>query len=179
MPNPRTLLLLLALSPLSEAKVEHYVFFRAQPAVAEIDVSETQEKTMPTLEFPFRLDAACADPTQAARLSVNVADVRKSWVASEDGFSVEASLIIPSKQTSPVMADFCIAGDYGVTQLVRSVFTAQISLTCGAENSRTISYQSVPLDVELACLQPPEDASVQDSGEDSVDSPESAEPTSS
>ncbi len=179
MTNPRTLILLLALAPLSEADEKHYVFFRAQPAVAEIDVSETQEKTMPSLKFPFRLDAACAGPTQSARLSVNVADVRKSWAASEDGISVEESLIIPAKQTSPVMADFCISGDYGVTQLVRSVFTAQIALTCGAENSRTVKYQSVPLDVELACLQPPEDASVDDPGEASVDSPVSEEPTSS
>ena len=179
MPKPRLPLVLLALAPQVHADDGHYVLFRAEPAVAEIDVSDTREKNMPTLTFPFRLDAACAGPFDAATLSLNVADVRKSWTASQDGITVEESLVVPAKQTSPVMADFCISGDYGVTQLVRSVFTAQISLTCLAENSRSIKYQSMPLDVELACLQPPEELSADEPDGSSETSTPPDETTSS
>ncbi|MDJ0758732.1 MAG: hypothetical protein QNJ19_04995 [Woeseiaceae bacterium] len=179
MPKPRLALVLLAFAPEVHADDGHYVLFRAQPAIAEIDVSDTQQKDMPTLRFPFRLDAACARPARAALVSLNVADVRKSWSADEDGISVEESLVIPAKQTAPVMADFCISGDYGVTQLVRSVFTAQIALTCKAGNSQTIRYQSTPLDVELACLQPPEELSTDEPDGSSEASASPEETTSS
>nr|MDJ0916761.1 hypothetical protein [Woeseiaceae bacterium] len=72
MPKSRLALVLLTLAPVVHADDGHYVLFRAQPAVAEIGVSETQQKDMPTLTFPFRLDAACAGPAQSARLSLNV-----------------------------------------------------------------------------------------------------------
>ena len=179
MPKSRFALALVAFAPgVVYTDDGHYVLFRAQPAVAEINVSETQQKNMPTLTFPFRLDAACAGTAQTARLSLNVADVRKTWSAEENGISVEESLVLPAKQTSPVMADFCISGDYGVTQLVRSVFTAQIALTCMAENSQTIKFQSMPLDVELACLQPPEELSA-DEPDGSSESSASADETTS
>lgn len=179
MPKSRFALALLTLAPVVHADDGHYVLFRAQPAVAEIDMSETQQKDMPTLTFPFRLDAACSGPAQSTRLSLNVADVRKSWSSIDNGITVEESLVIPARQTSPLMADFCISGDYGVTQLVRSVFTAQIALTCGTEDSQTIRYQSRPLDVELACLQPSEGLSADEPDGSSETSASSADTTSS
>ena len=170
MRNTRLLLVLALLLPIAQADEQHYVMFRSQPAVAEISGSDTREKILPTLEFPFRLDAACSEPATLERLSLNVADIRKSWSADDDAITIEESLIVPAKQTGPVMADFCLADDDGVTQLIRSVLTAQIALTCGNADSRSIEYRSVPLDVELACVQPPDAESVDSVSESSDES---------
>ena len=163
--KPRLLLPILLLAPQALADTQHYLLFRAQPAVAEISASDTREKLLPTLEFPFRLDAACATPAELDAVSINVADIRKSWSASDAAITVEESLIVPAQQTSPVMADFCIADDDGVTQLIRSVLTVQIALKCSVDGRRSIEYRSAPLDVELACRQPPADEAVDESSE--------------
>lgn len=161
----RWLPVLVLLSPPASADTQHYLLFRAQPAVAEISGSDTREKSLPTLEFPFRLDAACATPAELDSVSLSVADIRKSWSASDAAITVEESLIVPARQTSPVMADFCIAEDDGVTQLVRSVLTAQIALKCSVEGRRSVEYRSASLDVELACRQLPAEESADESSE--------------
>lgn len=170
MPKIRLLLPLVLVSPVALADTEHYLLFRAQPAMAEISGSETREKSLPTLEFPFRLDAACAAPATLDAVSINVADIRRSWAVGESSITVEEALVIPAKQTSPVVVDFCLAEDDGMTQLVRSVLTAQIAVMCNADGRRSIEYRSESLDVELACRQPPAD----ESGDDASDSEEVA-----
>lgn len=159
----RLLLAFVLLSPHAAADTEHYLLFRAKPAVAEIAGSDTREKSLPTLEFPFRLDAACATPAELDAVSINVADIRRDWSASDAAITVEESLVVPARQTSPVMVDFCIAEDDGVTQLIRSVLTAQIALKCSVDGRQSVEYRSAPLDVELACRQPPAEESSDES----------------
>ena len=166
----RLLPALVLLAPQAMADMQHYLLFRAQPAVAEIPGSDTREKSLPTLEFPFRLDAACATPAELDGVSINVADIRKSWSATDAAITVEELLVVPAIQTSPVMADFCITDDDGVTQLIRSVLTAQIALRCSVGGRQSVEYRSAALDVELACRQPPaEDAADESSGPEESD----------
>lgn len=133
---------------------------KADAAVATIEPLTDGRRliSLPSLQYALTVRPECAAGMRAEAMSVSIADTRETY--SDDEIRqqqlVEISLRIPRQQIGPIpIQEFCRAGhadddDEDVLH-IRDVFTAQLSLRCADENSRSIVYVSHPLDVALQC----------------------------
>ena len=119
---------------------------------------------LPDLEYQFSIDAVCRDDLSPASLSLAVADTRRTFNAEQivAGALEDIRLLVPAEQIAPVMiANFCVA-DGDVDQAIASAssltvhaaLSAQASLLCVGDTSRSMKYASANLDVMLVCENP-------------------------
>lgn len=126
-----------------------------EPALATIPPRAADRPIqLPELIFSLQAKAQCGATESGASVSISVADSRISFVAA-DKDTVDQELRVPGKQLGPVVASaFCLEDVPASAQRVelKGALSAQLSLRCKSENSETISYSTVPLDVTLECL---------------------------
>lgn len=145
--------LILSLMQLAPASLETGTLI-IEAARVNIEPAEQRSRNLPVLEFQLELQPVCREPAVATHLSLSVADVRKRWSGESLKQAIEASLVVPARQIAPLHTDFCSTEDYGKSELIRAVLTAQLALACTAGDSLSIEYLSLPMDVELTCVQP-------------------------
>jgi len=118
---------------------------------------------LPSLSYALTMNAYCDENWQPASISINVADIRKSFDAGQlqAAAVLESELQIPSNQIAPLRVErFCIddkqegsqpdsADDNKIT--IPAVLSAHASLRCTTESEQSISYVTKPLDVTLEC----------------------------
>ncbi len=113
---------------------------------------------LPSLEYRFEVDAACAGSRTPRSLSISIADSRLSLSGGELETAGEFVLRVPARQLAPVAVDdFCVdtpAMNAAPQLTVPGVVSAQASLVCGDEDSSGIRYVVQPLAVTLACTVP-------------------------
>lgn len=132
--------------------------------------------SLPTLQYAFEVGAECSGNDVPQSLSINIADTRVvlgSGALGDDARQV-ILLTVPASQIAPVAVEgFCeleaigpdeaaaaialdmtpVAADpYRIT--VSAALSAQVSLLCGNEDERQMTYLAQPLDITLACEAP-------------------------
>ena len=119
---------------------------------------------LPSLTFALNVSVVCDKNWRPDSVSVSVADSRTSFNAEQlqasSDFGLE--LRIPSNQIAPVRIEqFCIAGGSGELDktnrsriTIPGVVSAQASLRCATESTKSIIYVTEPLDVVLECVVP-------------------------
>ncbi len=110
---------------------------------------------LPALEFKLTIDAACPAGASAESLSVSVADTRRTLNGEDISGAVETTLSLPRRQSARLrIENFCRqdnASQASESLLVTGVFTARLSLRCAVDETQSIVYATLPLDVELKC----------------------------
>lgn len=184
------LLILLALRPAAaEDTSSGRLELSAEPPVIAVSASAPgrQFVELPTLQYRFVVQTACADGRTPRSLSINVADSRLALsgpaLESEPG---ELLLTIPARQLAPIAVDdFCVvetvaddeateagapgnllaiapaAAGHEPRRLLRvpAVISVQASLVCADESGDAITYVTQPLGVTLECAAPVESGS--------------------
>ena len=116
--------------------------------------------SLPALDFPLRIDAACGDDAVAESLSINIADTVNRYGASEliadliDDTTIETTIRVPRSQIAPISIEgFCTEVDAGTAQtlVVPAALTANISLRCTIEETQIVRYVTQPLAIMLVC----------------------------
>ena len=102
------------------------------------------------------VEATCAGGREPRSLSISVADTRLHFSASElaGAAVVEAMLNLPQEQLAPVRIDgFCRTGeeDGRPRFVLEDAYTARLSLRCGPDGKQTMTYSTLPLDIDLSC----------------------------
>ena len=115
----------------------------------------SEQLALPKLDFRLSIEAACPADASAESLSISVADTSLSLNGEEIGDVLQTTLTLPRRQTSRLkVEEFCQEGEAPVTAetlLVADVFTARLSLRCGINETQSIVYATLPLDVKLEC----------------------------
>ena len=123
---------------------------------------------LPTLKYEFTVSARCDADLSPAALSLSIADTRVTLSAEElaSGPPVTLFISIPESQIAPVTVEsFCVDdADDDATDNVKKVrisalLSAQVSLLCGNEITKEMTYVAEPLDVTVACELPAEQES--------------------
>ena len=119
---------------------------------------------LPSLTFALNVTVLCDKNWQPDSMSVSVADSMTSFNAEQLQASRELGLElrIPSNQISPLRVEqFCIAGGSDDPDKINrnkitipGVVSAQASLRCATESTKSIIYVTEPLDVVLECVVP-------------------------
>ena len=153
----------------------------AQPAsVVLTPVSgDDQPLRLPALGFALSVRPTCAGKVQPHSLSISAADTRLHFSASDlAGAAVfKATLTLPQEQLAPVRVDgFCRTGsDSGPARfMLHDAYTARLSLRCGPDGKQTMTYATLPLDIDLSCRRPDAADTGADQDPASLDSPESS-----
>ena len=130
-------------------------------AVTSVTISRLDHNRRPlrldTLDIPIRVEAECEPGTNAASISISIADTREAHRFSESSGPVyiDTTLQLPDRQIAPiVIEEFCTSdeGANGVPQLlVPDAFTAQVSLHCAGESHQSMHYAVAPIDLRLNC----------------------------
>jgi len=129
------------------------------PTVTISPLDEGRQPVMlPALSLTISAVPACDDGWQPRRLSLSVADIRRTASVSEQAESAEITfdVEIPEAQLAPVVIeDFCLASDAGEGQetLLRltGYMSAQGALRCSRGDEEKVSYTSKALDVLVKC----------------------------
>ena len=111
---------------------------------------------LPTLEFSLHLQPQCPISSETAAVSISIADahVALTLTVPDAAEAVETALTLPRQQTGRVRVDgFCRTeqADAARELLIEGIFSARVSLRCSANDSDSISYSTLPLDVILEC----------------------------
>ena len=123
---------------------------------------------LPTLEYAFVIDAQCRADLLPSSLTLSIADTRVT-IPAEDiprDAPVAVTINIPADQIGPVaVEDFCV-GDESRAEMsepsqetisIPSVLSVQASLLCTSESGSEMTYASQPVNITLACAQPPQE----------------------
>lgn len=158
----------------ANAAADNSLQLAADTPKVSIDRRDTERNflRLPTVEFAFRIDAACSETLQPVSLLLSVADSRKILQADEiEGNSAtEIALNIPASQIAPVaIQGFCEETSPQDNQSSRrqpspgheeitltAALSAQASLRCASDTDEQTVYTSMPLDVILVCNQAPQ-----------------------
>ncbi len=129
--------------------------------VTSVTISRLDQNRRPlrldTLDIPIRVEAECEPGTNAASISISVADTREAHRFSESSgpMLIDTTLQLPDRQIAPIVIEgFCTPDDgaHAVPQLlVPDAFTAQVSLHCAGESHQSMHYAVAPIDLRLSC----------------------------
>jgi hypothetical protein len=146
------------------ADSEHRLSSYAEAAEVEISPIPRDRRliSLPDLEFAMRIDASCVGETQAQSISISVADsVAAHDVSAQEGgptdkVMLETTFKVSGRQIAPIaIEDFCVSGDDSDTAartlLIPAAVAANISLRCTSENSQSVRYDRLPLQIQLIC----------------------------
>jgi len=120
---------------------------------------------LPALKYEFTVSARCDAGLSPAALSLSIADTRVTLSAEElsSGPPVRLFISIPESQIAPVTVEsFCAhdadndANDNARKVRISALLSAQVSLLCGNEITKEMTYASEALDVTVACELPAE-----------------------
>jgi hypothetical protein len=144
---------------------EHRVSSYAEAAEVEISPAPRDRRLirLPELEFSMRIDATCAGETQAQSISISIADsvaahdVSAQEVGPTDKVMLETTFKVPGRQIAPIaIQGFCVSGDDSDTKArtlqIPAAVAANISLRCTSENSQSVRYDRLPLQIQLICV---------------------------
>lgn len=134
----------------------------AQAVMIEIDRQPAGRHllSLPSLEFPLRIDADCGVGAMAESLSINIADTVQRYDAAEltadstHGTTIETTVRVHRRQIAPIVIEqFCtgIGADTTRTLVVPAALTVNISLRCMSEDAQSVRYVSQPLAIRLVC----------------------------
>jgi hypothetical protein len=146
------------------ADSEHRIDSSAEAAEVTIDPVPQDRRLirLPELEFAMRIDANCVGETQARSILISIADsVAAHDVTAQEGrppneIILETTFKVPGRQIAPIAIDgFCVSGDdsnsTAQTLLIPAAVAANISLRCTSENSQSVRYDRLPLQIQLIC----------------------------
>ena len=156
--------LLIAVAPVSSATAESLdsdgLIIIASAATARVSAGSSGRRTLrlPGLNFRFQFRFACPGTSNAQSLSMTIADTHRNLDAEEltaESQVAHALVRIPATQIAPVAVEaFCAADALPAESApltLSSLLSASASLRCGDDESSSIRYDSVPLDVVLVC----------------------------
>ena len=119
---------------------------------------------LPSLTYELSVIVECEANWHPESVSISVADSRATLTADQLQTSTRPGLklLIPSNQIAPLRVEyFCIVGGGDEPGTVRpntitipGVMSAQASLRCVTESTKSTMYVSKPLDVILECATP-------------------------
>ena len=144
----------------------HNIEITADVPTVTVSPRQTGHTTtqLPDLTYRLSVTVDCETNWQPDSVSISVADSRASISAEElqAGGELDLQLRIPSNQIAPLRVEhFCFDGGAdgadaispnGIT--IPGVVSAQASLRCVTESTKSIMYVSKPLDVLLECAAP-------------------------
>lgn len=153
----------------------------AEPPVVTVKPHEAGRRalSLPTLEYRFDIATECDGDRTPKSLSINIADTRLALSAAKlaDDARQEITLTVPAAQIAPIVVnDFCViedapgdddpdpafglevargaAVDAPLRTTLSAALSAQVSLLCGNETERNMTYVTRPLGVTLSCERP-------------------------
>ncbi len=132
----------------------------ASAATARVSAGTSGRRTvrLPGLDFRFQFRFACPGTSRPQSLSMTIADTHRSLTADELAAETKvarALVRIPASQIAPVAVEAFCAIDASPAEssplTLPSLLSASASLRCGDDDTSSIRYGSVPLDVVLVC----------------------------
>lgn len=146
------------------ADSEHRLSSYAEAAEVELnpDPQDRRLISLPELEFAMRIEASCIGGTQAQSISISIADsVAAHDVSAQEGgptdkVMLETTFKVSGRQIAPIAVEgFCVSGDASDTTartlLIPAAMAANISLRCASENSQSVRYDRLPLQIQFIC----------------------------
>ena len=154
-----SVLVLLAVSVASGDSPELVAQFSTATVTIEPDTNPERRLALPAIEFEFTVAMNCGDMHEASRVSISVADTRRSYDigALEDRHKLSASLTVPAEQISPLATQgFCTLDDPASPKILilPGVLTSQVSLLCGDQSDGAMHFVSNALAIRLVCGSP-------------------------
>ena len=149
------------------------------PAEATIDRQPAGRRlvTLPGIEFPLRVQPACAPGLTLDSLSISIADTRRTYRAADfdEEAVIETTLRIPRRQAGPLGIDgFCASDttmdDGPSTAHVADAYTASVSMRCANDATQSVVYDTLALDITLRCAATESDAAADESEFDALSS---------
>lgn len=160
----KCVLLLATLMPAALAQTaqtaQQLALFTSTPAVTISPVGEGRQPVLlPAISVTISATAVCDPGWTPRKLSLGVADIRKTAIVPKQPESTEVvfEVEIPQEQLAPVVIEnFCLASDQGraaePAQLrLAGYMSAQAALRCATEAEEKVSYASRVFDVLLNC----------------------------
>ena len=141
----------------------HNIEITADVPTVTVSPRQTGHTTtqLPDLTYRLSVTVDCETNWQPDSVSISVADSRASISAEElqAGGELDLQLRIPLNQIAPLRVEhFCFdGGEVAISPnsiTIPGVVSAQASLRCVTESTKSIMYVSKPLDVLLECAVP-------------------------
>ena len=162
MPARRLLLVAAAVLAAMPAQTDSPSGLRVESSAAVAVIKPVPESRrliqLPALKYDLRVAAACEAGQHENTVSISIADTNRTVDGStfSDGGAVDIELIVPGRQSSPVVVDgFCRDSGESDTSpeiaRIEGAVTAHLSLRCAGEDQDSIVYASEPLNVTLQC----------------------------
>lgn len=163
MKDAAVLLICTLLATQSSAQAEQVAppVIQLEPAKVSIDRLQDGRRLvrLPSIEFELQLTPACGPDQSFHSLSISIADTRRTFGAAEftANARIETRLRVSGRQIGPLAVDdFCAVSTSPGDAVLRigAAFTAAISVRCDAGSQQKVTYDSLPLDLELHCNVP-------------------------
>ena len=153
----------IAIADTSSTVPVHNIEITADVPTVTVSPRQARHTTtkLPGLTYQLSVTVDCETNWQPDSVSISVADSRASISAEElqAGAELDLQLRIPSNQIAPLRVEhFCLDGGADENSpnsiTIPGVVSAQASLRCVTESTKSIMYVSKQLDVLLECAVP-------------------------
>lgn len=154
----------------SDETEQVFTLLTSTPAVTIAPVAAGRQPILlPGISLTIAVTPACDNGWQARKLSLSIADIRKSAAVAEQPGEGEISFDfeIPGAQLAPVVIEnFCVIGDAPAAEhqplRLTGYMSAQAALRCGRDEEEKVTYSSKAFDVLVHCAEPDDAATGSD-----------------